>query len=60
MENPNIGTPAREEELELKAPEFKKSDFTIRVDSIGDGFEKIKYFAIMSLISKKNLENKKR
>lgn len=39
MENPNINTPAGEEKLEPEKPKFKKSDFTIAIDSIGDGFE---------------------
>lgn len=39
MENPNISTPAREEKLELEEPKFKKSDFTIKLDGVGDGFE---------------------
>jgi hypothetical protein len=39
MENPNIDTPVLEEKLEPEKPQFKKSDFTIKVDSIGDGFE---------------------
>ena len=39
MENSNISTPAREEKLEPEKPEFKKNDFTITMDSMGDGFE---------------------
>lgn len=39
MEYPNIGTPAREEKLEPEKPKFKKNDFTITLDSMGDGFE---------------------
>jgi hypothetical protein len=39
MESPNIGTPAREEKLEPEKPKFKKNDFTITLDSMGDGFE---------------------
>jgi hypothetical protein len=39
MENSNISTPARGEKLEPEKPEFKKNDFTITMDSMGDGFE---------------------
>ena len=39
MESPNINTPTSEEKIEPKKPIFKKSDFTIKVNSIGDGFE---------------------
>jgi len=39
MENPNISTPSREDKLELEKPKFRKSDFTITLDSMGDGFE---------------------
>ena len=39
MENPNISTPAGEEKLEPEKPKFKKNDFTITINSIGDGFE---------------------
>ncbi len=39
MENSNISTPARKEKLEPKKPEFKKNDFTITMESMGDGFE---------------------
>ena len=39
MEDSNIGTPVREEKLEPEKPEFKKNDFTITMESMGDGFE---------------------
>ncbi len=39
MEDPNIDTPAREEKLEPEKPKFKKNDFTITLNSMGDGFE---------------------
>ncbi len=39
MENPNVSTPIREEKLEPEKPEFKKNDFTITFDNVGDGFE---------------------
>ena len=39
MEKPNISTPAREEKLKPEKPKFKKNDFTITLDSMGDGFE---------------------
>ena len=39
MEDSNIRTPAREEKLEPETPEFKKNDFTITMESMGDGFE---------------------
>jgi len=39
MEDPNISTPAGEEKLEPEKPKFKKNDFTIRMESMGDGFE---------------------
>lgn len=39
MEYPNNSTPAREEKIEPEKPKFKKNDFTITLDSMGDGFE---------------------
>jgi len=39
MENPNINSPYREDKLELEKPKFKKNDFTITLNSMGDGFE---------------------
>jgi hypothetical protein len=39
MEKPNISTPALEEKLKPEKPKFKKNDFTITLDSMGDGFE---------------------
>ena len=39
MENPNINTLTGEEKIEPEKPKFQKSDFTISLDSMGDGFE---------------------
>ena len=39
MEDSNVSTPIREEKLEPEKPEFKKNDFTITFDNLGDGFE---------------------
>ena len=39
MENPNVSTPIHKEKLEPEKPEFKKNDFTITFDNVGDGFE---------------------
>jgi len=39
MEDSNVSTPIREGKLEPEKPEFKKNDFTITFDNMGDGFE---------------------
>ena len=39
MENPNIPNLIDEEKIEFEKPKFQKSDFTISLDSMGDGFE---------------------
>ena len=39
MEDSNVSTPIREGKLEPEKSEFKKNDFTITFDNMGDGFE---------------------
>ena len=39
VEDSNVNAPIGDEKIELKTPEFKKSDFTIAMNSIGDVFE---------------------
>ena len=39
MENPNINTLIDDKKIDSPKPKFQKSDFTISLDSMGDGFE---------------------